>query len=287
MVSCLFTVCVDEDFAHHFVLASRGVPFSRSDFASFAYLDFHLQFKRVIAGSDCHISKLIIRSTKQGCTSLALPGKSFWMDLTVHMDVQRNPGPPFDEFSSGYASLMATNLDSRSVCSGRITYSRMELLRLISKYRLSPDVYSTLKCLRILLTRRSRGGHRVTSNLKYISMMISFRNDSQHHRIYRFANHNNLLSLSRQIPQGKLSQFVCSIINARSIRRKTLLIQDLVVDNLVDILMITKTWLNRCGDEVIIGEICPAGYRFFNQPRSTGNGGGVGLLYKANLHVKS
>ena len=53
----------------------------------------------------------------------------------------------------------------------------------------------------------------------------------------------------------------------------------------MSILIITETWLNRCGDEVIIGEICPAGYRFFNQPRLTGNG--VGLLYKANLHVKS
>ena len=55
----------------------------------------------------------------------------------------------------------------------------------------------------------------------------------------------------------------------------------------MDSLIITKTWLNRCGDEVIIGEICPAGYRFFNQPRLTANGAGVGLLYKANLHVKS
>ena len=182
---------------------------------------------------------------------------------------------------------MATYLDSRSVSSGRINYSRMELLRLKSKYRLSPDVYSTLKCLRILLTRRSRGGRRVTSNLKYISTMISFRNDSQHHRIHRFANHNNLLSLPRQIPQGRLSQFVCSIINARSIRSKTLLIQDIAVDNFVDSLIITKTWLNRCGDQVIIGESCPAGYRFFNQPRLTANGAGVGLLYKANLHVKS
>ena len=51
--------------------------------------------------------------------------------------------------------------------------------------------------------------------------------------------------------------------------------------------MITETWLSRCGDEVIIGEICPTSYRFFNQPRPSGNGGGVGLLYKANLHVKT
>ena len=59
------------------------------------------------------------------------------MDLTVYMDVQQNPGPPFDEFGSGYASLVTTNLNSRSACSGRISYSRWELLRLKTKYYLS------------------------------------------------------------------------------------------------------------------------------------------------------
>ena len=49
VVSRLFTVCVNKDFAHHFVLASRGVPFSRSHFGSFAYLDFHPHFKRVFS----------------------------------------------------------------------------------------------------------------------------------------------------------------------------------------------------------------------------------------------
>ena len=215
---------------------------------------------------------------KRGSTSLALPRKFFWMDLAVHMDVQRNPGPPFDEFSCGYASLPTPILNSRNAYSGRINYPRWELFRLKSKYFLSPDVYSTPKCLRI---------RHDTSNLKYISTIISSDNDSERHRIHRFANHNNLLSLPRQIPHGKLSQFVCSLINARSIRNKTLLIQDFVVDNLVDVLMITETWLSRCGDEVIIGEICPAGYKFFNQPRLVGNGGGVGLLCKANLDVKT
>ena len=67
----------------------------------FAYLNFYLQFKRVVARSDCRISKPINRSTKRGFTSLAF----FWLGLTVHLDVQRNPGPLFNEFSSGYSSL--------------------------------------------------------------------------------------------------------------------------------------------------------------------------------------
>ena len=150
IVSRLFNVCVGKDFVHHSALVSRGAPFSRSDFGSFAYLTFHLRFKRVAGTSDCNISKPITRSTKRGFTLLPLPGKLFWMDLTVHMDVQKNPG----EFSSGHASLPTPTLDSRIACSGRINYSRGELLRLKSKYYLSPDVYSTLKCLGILKTRR-------------------------------------------------------------------------------------------------------------------------------------
>ena len=150
-------MCVSKDSVHHSALAARGVPFSRSDFGSFAYLNFHLRFKHVAVTSDCHVSKPIIRSTQRDCTSLALPRKFVWMDLMVHMDVQKNPGPPFDEFSCGYASLPTPILNSRSAYSGRINYSRWELFRLKSTYFLSPDVYSTLKCLIILKTRRLRG----------------------------------------------------------------------------------------------------------------------------------
>ena len=39
-------------------------------------------------------------------TSLALPGKFFCMNLTVRIDVQRNLGRPFDEFSFSYTLLV-------------------------------------------------------------------------------------------------------------------------------------------------------------------------------------
>ena len=60
----------------------------------------------------------------------------------------------------------------------------------------------------------------------------------------------NPLSLPGKILQGKLPQFVCSLIKARTIRNKPLIIQDFVVDNLVDILAITETYFSRCGDEM-------------------------------------
>ena len=67
----------------------------------------------------------------------------------------------FVKLASDYLSGPLTYIINSCIilaCSGRINYSRWELLRLKSKYYLSPDVYSTLKCLGILKTRRLRGG---------------------------------------------------------------------------------------------------------------------------------
>lgn len=65
MVPPLFNVRVVKEFVHHSLLVARGVPFSKRDFGSLAYLNFHPRFKRVVARSDCHISNPMIRSTKR------------------------------------------------------------------------------------------------------------------------------------------------------------------------------------------------------------------------------
>ena len=135
---------------------------------------------------------------KRGSTSLALPRKFFWMDLAVHMDVQRNPGPPFDEFSCGYASLPTPILNSRNAYSGRINYPRWELFHLKSKYFLSPDVYSTPKCLRI---------RHDTSNLKYISTIISSDNDSELQSVKR-----SLLSFHNKNPGKSFLPLLVSLL---------------------------------------------------------------------------
>ena len=78
-----------------------------------------------------------------------------------------------------------------------------------------------------------------------------------------------------------------SVLNARSVNNKSLLIKDYVVDNQIDILAITETWLKA--DEVsgyTIRDICPNGYKFIHCPREYARGGGIGLLYKQNLKIK-
>ena len=102
-------MCVGKDVFHNSALPSRGASLCKIDFGSLAYLNFHSRFKRVLVRLDCHISKPIIKSMKRGFTSftsLALPGKCFCMNLKAHIDVQRNLGRPFDEFSFGYTLLV-------------------------------------------------------------------------------------------------------------------------------------------------------------------------------------
>ena len=59
------------------------------------------------------------------------------------------------------------------------------------------------------------------------------------------------------------------------------------MDNKIDILAITETWLKSDDDcYFTIRDICPQDYVFNHIPRTTGTGGGVGLLFKKNLKIK-
>ena len=107
---------------------------------------------------------------------------------------------------------------------------------------------------------------------------------------YMSASLNNLCSLNRisQVPNSQLCKnFTSCLLNARSVRNKTLVIKNFVVDYAVDLLDIMETWLHLKGDDVTIGELCPSGYSFVHTPRQAGTGGGVGLLYKQGLCTKT
>jgi len=78
------------------------------------------------------------------------------------------------------------------------------------------------------------------------------------------------------------------ILNARSICNKCLLLNEFVVENEIEILCLTETWLksNNSNDQLIINELTPTGFLFHHVPRNNGRGGGVGILYKKSLKLK-
>ena len=78
-----------------------------------------------------------------------------------------------------------------------------------------------------------------------------------------------------------------ALLNARSLRNKTIAISDYIVDNSLDIGGITETWLRAGSDAITIGEITPPGYSLVHIPRpSGGKGGGVGLLYQDSFKLR-
>ena len=65
-------------------------------------------------------------------------------------------------------------------------------------------------------------------------------------------------------------------------------VKDFVVDQDIDILAFTETWLRPGNiDDVEIRTLCPTGYRFLHVPRGHSRGGGVGLLFKDTLQINS
>ena len=70
------------------------------------------------------------------------------------------------------------------------------------------------------------------------------------------------------------------------VRNKTLLINEYVRDDTIDILAITETWLKWGGDSAFITELTPDSYNFIHAPRQRGRGGGVGLLHRETYSCK-
>lgn len=78
------------------------------------------------------------------------------------------------------------------------------------------------------------------------------------------------------------------LINARSVCNKSHEIADFIVEEDIDILLITETWLSKAteSNRVVLGNLVPAGYSIHHIPRAGRRGGGVGLVFKSSLDIK-
>ena len=72
----------------------------RNDFGRIYHVTLIIQLQRVSAQSARNIVSPVFKTTKLSSVSLALPDKLYWIDLTVHMGIQRNPGPVSSETSA-------------------------------------------------------------------------------------------------------------------------------------------------------------------------------------------
>lgn len=99
---------------------------------------------------------------------------------------------------------------------------------------------------------------------------------------------NNLqpVSIVKATPTTNQSNLVLATQNTQSVRNKTILMNDIVVEKNIDLIVITESWLKENEDN-IINEIVPNGYSFVNQRRLNGqSGGGIIIIHKTGLKVK-
>lgn len=83
----------------------------------------------------------------------------------------------------------------------------------------------------------------------------------------------------------KTTTFKCLVQNVRSITNKATIVEQYLVDNQIDIAVLTETWIKQSDPtyNTVWNELLPEGYRFFNQSRVGTRGGGVGIVFSKSV----
>ena len=212
--------------------------------------------------------------------------------LTIFNDIEKNPGPPLIINNNQVSHLNAFKVAHRSSQSLLVspstshlglhfvgyaslprclTYSRNDLLKIRFRggdLKPSSELLARLKNASLLRYRRKRSGKKRNKCLHSSITVLTGRRcvtplRPPGPRIQTFIPVS--LSVDLETPIGLRAQrsVAFSLLNARSVKNKRLLIKDWVVDNNIDILALTETWLQPDNkDDHIIGDLTPIGYSF-------------------------
>ena len=90
------------------------------------------------------------------------------------------------------------------------------------------------------------------------------------------------------VVKGQSKIDICNI-NPRSVKNKTIALNDFIQTNDYEIVAITETWLGTSIDKATLGELLPEGYQIKHVPRVKRpggyHGGGVALIHKSSIDV--
>ena len=112
---------------------------------------------------------------------------------------------------------------------------------------------------------------------------------SIHRRAATPVNWNNLISIktihnSLQPTLPYRADLHSALINCRSVVNKTQEIQLELVNNSLDLCILTKTWIKEC-DTITPTRLCPNGYKSLSISRQDRVGGGIAIVYKSDLNI--
>ena len=184
------------------------------------------------------------------------------------------------QYSSGFLRIIRkiSRTDYRNFQLDNITKSRVISLGI----RKHPAPEGKTICY-----RRSRAGHKLFHKIHTLVLWVHHLSVlSQPHTPCLGVNHGNLQEL-KLVRLDKAKFFHLAHINTQSIRSKTLDFQEYIVSKDIEVCAVTETWLKE--DETFDKkQIAPIGYSVISHPRRDKRvGGGIAMVYKDNIKVKS
>ncbi len=185
---------------------------------------------------------------------------------------------------------MDHNPFSRSHCAtmSSIRYTACQLLPHSCASRLAAATWRTLVdvgiAVRLPTKRGCRGGGR---KQRTINPVIGHRppTDRPHTR----RNNNNLIQVPivTQDSTVLVDKAKLCLINARSLRNKSLFVRNYVDECSLDTVALTETWLTD-EDTTSVSELCRDNFTLIHQPRGGARrGGGIGVLFRKTLQLVS
>ena len=178
-------------------------------------------------------------------------------------------------------------------------YNVIRALRPISRSatpRLPDSTYSTITKLGLSVTRPTlRGKRGGTRKQRAIKSRITTTRNMSVNATTTIDRRDNLIIVdcpSIRATRNQTNRRIAvspvnlGLVNARSIRNKTDLLIDHLIDGDTDLLAITETWLSPGEtDAKTIKDATPDGYTFAHVPRKNRRGGGIGFLYRSTFTV--
>ena len=236
-----------------------------------------IRYKGKLLSAHYNISRPLQKSTKRGMTCLCLPAKVFVLDLCIHVDVARNPGP-----TKEIAKLCRQTTSCSTIRStARIfNYSRRELFAL-KKHRslLNPDLVSNLKELGLFRTLGSRGGQNLNYDKRNSLIPVVISICARQIRIQK-ARTRNIMNL-KGIPKRKFYQ-IPSVLstNVRSVTNKINELHQVALLNRIDAICVTESWLKP---DIPDSSVSLPNYNIFRKDRVSTEGGGVCIFLNSKF----
>ncbi len=190
-------------------------------------------------------------------------------------------------------------IDSQGCSRTNMGYSRDQLLDLRQtvspSYRLPTTTWQNIRNLGICRTPRTHRGNRGGKHRHQNQLVVDGQRIETRPTCSSISSHQHNDSFDTTLSSPNSQHFSLAVWNARSIRNKTTMCSSYILENSIDLMFITESWLCDTGrDDVIMGEVTPPSYTFFNIPRvanpnnnsESNGGGGIAAIAKEGLGLQ-